>query len=265
MKKINVGITGCTGTLGRLTTKKIDKEKHVSYSCFKGDITNKNDINEWLRNNTFDSLIHYAAIVPTKEVDNDMERAIEVNKFGTQNLIESLIEFKSSAWLFYSSTSHVYDFSSKAISESCAIKPISGYGQTKLMGEKALQKSFKFYKGKLCIGRIFSFFHESQEDFFLYPQVKKRLQNHNPKDAFELNGAENIRDFLNAEEIVDIIFKLMKIEFNGIINIGSGIPVTIQNFVREKFRLPDLQIINLSYNTNSLYADVDKMKSVLKK
>ena len=63
--KISCGITGHTGILG---SELIKKNKKIKFIKFKGDITNKKNVQKWFQNNTFDIIIHLAAIVPTKIV-----------------------------------------------------------------------------------------------------------------------------------------------------------------------------------------------------
>ena len=61
------GITGATGILGSKITKKIK----FNFVIFKGDITKKKMVDNWIKSNNFDFIIHLAAIVPTKDVEKD--------------------------------------------------------------------------------------------------------------------------------------------------------------------------------------------------
>ena len=63
----SIGITGSKGVLGSYIKKKL---KNVKFDCFNGDITNKRDIQKWLKGKKFDALFHFAAVVPTKKVLN---------------------------------------------------------------------------------------------------------------------------------------------------------------------------------------------------
>ena len=68
-----VGITGRTGSLGREIVK---SKLGFNYSFFKGDIRDKNKIATWLRSKKFDAIIHLAAIVPIKVVNNNKKKSI---------------------------------------------------------------------------------------------------------------------------------------------------------------------------------------------
>jgi len=250
-----VGITGATGVLGRILQKKLN-DNSINYSVFSKDITVKHDVESWVRENDFDYIFHFAALVPTDLAKNAFDKAKEVNVIGTQYLVSSILESKKQTILFFSSSSHVYESKKTPITENDKLNPISKYGETKLGAEYEVKK-LRHY----CIGRIFSFFHETQEGNFLYPKMKHRIQNEN-LESFELYGADSIRDISNAEKIVDIIYELYKKRITGIYNIGSGEGIKIKDFVKS---LTDKNISFIKKgSTDYLVADISKLKKVLK-
>lgn len=251
-----IGITGAYGVLGNIFQEKLT-EKNIPYSCFKGDICSKDDIKIWLENHQFTSIIHLAAIVATKEVQEDIKRAEEINIKGTDNIIEILLSFGQNPWFFYASTSHVYQSKDSPIQEEDTINPISEYGRTKYEAEKIINKKYMNY----CIGRIFSFYHKTQRKPFLYPSILDRLENENLAKPFNLFGAESIRDFLNAEEVVDIILKLANIKARGIYNIASGKGIKIKEFV-QNISKTKLNIENVG-EKDYLVANISKLKREL--
>ena len=127
---LRCGITGYKGNLGKTFLK---LNKNFRYIKFKGDIGKKKDINFWLKNNEFDILIHFAAIVPTNLVNKNYKKAIKVNFYGTKYLIDEIIKQKKNIkWFFFSSSSHVYKMKRNKINEACSTIPSSKYGKTKL-------------------------------------------------------------------------------------------------------------------------------------
>ena len=102
MKQIYCGITGHTGTIGKNLIK---NNKGIIFSYFKGDITKKKQVRKWINKSKFEYVIHLAAIVPIKEVNNNKKKAYNVNTVGTSNLVDALINTKNNvSWLFFSST-----------------------------------------------------------------------------------------------------------------------------------------------------------------
>jgi nucleoside-diphosphate-sugar epimerase len=251
-----VGITGSSGVLGTIFKKEF-RIKKIPYSCFEGDICSTEDIKKWISGKTFTSIIHLAAIVATKDVKDNPERAFEVNVIGTKNLAEVLSNLNTKPWLFYASSSHVYKSKSVPIYEEDTIEPISEYGRTKYEGEKALNGKYP----NLCIGRIFSFYHSTQKKPFLYPTILERLQTEDLTKPFKLFGAESVRDFLNAEEVVKIVMRLLEEKKTGILNIASGEGIKIKDFTQSltKVKLN----IEETGERDYLVADIGKLKKTL--
>jgi len=252
----NIGITGASGVLGKILLKKLKKDK-LNCDCFMGDIKSKEEIRYWLKKNQFDAVIHFAAIVPTEEVKKNPDEAYRVNVIGTNNLVDEISSSGQIPWLFYASTSHIYKSKNSPINEDDGKEPISEYGKTKYEAEEIAIKKYE----NLCVGRIFSFYHDTQQKPFLYPTIKERLATENLNKPFNLYGAQSVRDFLNAEEVVDIIIKLMEKRVTGIYNIASGKGVKIKDFI-QKLTSKKLNIKEIGEN-DYLVADINKLNKVL--
>ena len=110
---------------------------------FKDDICRKRKIYQWIKKNKPDLILHIAAIVPTRVVENNFSYANSVNYMGTKNLVDAIVENNLNLkWFFFSSTSHVYRLPKKKIkiNEKCKKIAISKYGLTKLKAEKYIKK-----------------------------------------------------------------------------------------------------------------------------
>ena len=135
-----IGITGSTGILGGYIKKKFKNKK---FDCFSGDITSKKDIQKWLKSKKFDALFHFAAVVPTAKVANNYNKSKKINYLGTKLLIDEVQKNQTTKWFLFTSTSHVYKFSTQKVNENSIPAPISKYGLTKLMAENYLLKKKK--------------------------------------------------------------------------------------------------------------------------
>ena len=257
-----IGITGSSGTIGKILYKKLI-DMGFKLSLFEGDIRNKNDIMKWVNFNKLDIIFHLAAIVPVDEVKKDPFEAYNVNVGGTINLLDSLKKLQIYPWIFYASTSHVYKPKDSPIKEEDDVQPLNIYGETKYFAERICESFSESYKCKICIGRIFSFYHKTQKPPFLYPTIIERLRKEDPKKPFFIRGANNIRDFLNAEDVVLIMIKLMEKGYSGTINIGSGKGITIETFVK-KYIDQSLNIYTNNKEEKSiLIADITKLKNII--
>ncbi len=259
MGKINIGITGSTGSLGREMLK---FNKKYNFICFKDDIRSKIRLKQWFQNNNFDAIFHFAAIVPIKVVNNNRKKAFDVNYLGSKNIVNEVYKNKVQ-WFFFASTSHVYPSSKKKISEKVKLKPISYYGKTKKLAEDYIRKKFFKSKTNFCIGRIFSTTNKNQKKNYLIPDLKKKIKDN--KKKIKLKNLNHTRDFISLKDLSKIILRLHKKSFRGIINLGSGNPVNLKyiaKIIAKKYK----KKIEFEDNINStfLVANVNKMKKYYK-
>ena len=232
---MNIGLTGSTGILGSLLNKKLNLKKK---NLFLGKIENFNHVINWVKINNFDYIIHLAAIVPTRTVNKNKDKALLINYIGTKNLINAINNYsKKKIWFFYSSTSHVYNFKKTKIRETEKTRPITFYGQTKLKGENYILNNQKMYNA--CIGRIFSFTSKNQNKNFIIPTILAKLKNKSKNIIFE--NLDHERDFLRLDDIVLYISSLLINKSIGVFNICSGIKINLTDI---------LQTLNKKYQKN---------------
>ena len=257
---LKFGITGSTGSLG----KEIIKSKfNIKFSYFRGDITKKKEVLDWVNSRKLYAIIHLAAVVPIKVVNADKKKAYNVNYLGTKNLVDAIKKKTEIKWFFFASTSHVYRSQEKKINENSTIEPISFYGKTKILAENYIIRELKKYKIRYCIGRIFSTTNKNQKKNYLIPELKKRIKK--TKTKIVLKNLNHYRDFVSMQNISKIIITLYKKNFQGIVNIGSGNKIYLKDiakFICKKY--------NKKYNfidnpkKTFLIADVKKLKKLYK-
>ncbi|RTY99099.1 dTDP-4-dehydrorhamnose reductase [Flavobacterium sp. RSP49] len=86
--------------------------------------------------------INTAAYTAVDKAESEPDKAFEINVNGTRNLAEVCRDFKTT--LIHTSTDFVFDGTKKTpYTEEDIPNPQSTYGQTKLDGEKAIQKVLK--------------------------------------------------------------------------------------------------------------------------
>ncbi len=257
MKKI--GITGGTGLLGKLLVKELKKKK-IGYSLFKKDIVNKKSVINWVsKNNNIEYIFHFAAYSTANNSNQNKLKAFKINVKGTENLLKAIKLKKKKIIIFFSSSSHVYNYSNKPIKENFRLNPKNYYAKTKVMAENKIIKSDNKYL-KYCIGRIFSIYHKNQKRPFLYPTMKHKLKIIK-SDKVQVNGANNIRDFSNAEQIVKVIMKIFNKRLTGVYNIGSGKGMTVRKFINNY--VDKKKIIIDNKKPNSLIANINKLQKKL--
>ena len=264
---IKIGITGGTGLLGLLFKEKL-KKKSLRFSEFKDDILKRKKVARWISSNkNLEYIFHFAAISSTQKAESNKKKAKNVNVLGTENLIKEINKNKKNIWFFFPSTSHVYDFSKKPIKENFRKKPISYYGKTKLLAERKIisnvKSNFSYF-----IGRIFSIYHKDQKKPFLYPSIKEKIKSIKKNEIF-VENANSLRDFLDAEKVVNIIFKVYKKNITGVYNIGSGKSMSIKKFIKKEINsrikiISNNRINSLVSNNNKLNRKIKEFNKVTK-
>lgn len=260
-----IGITGASGVLGNILCQKLANQ-NVLFSTFEGDIREEIDLFNWISDSKLTYIIHLASKVAVSDVEKNIGAAYDVNVSGTINLIKAITKNNTPIGLFYASSSHVYKSSSEAIKENDSIEPINSYGLTKYVSELILKDfSGKYFELSLCIGRIFSFYHHSQIPPFLYPNLIKRFENEDLDKPFKVYGANSTRDFLNAEEVCDIILQLVDVKYKGTVNIASGKSTKIKDFVENIAPRKLIFDIDENEKVNHLNADISLLNKILKR
>jgi len=233
------------------------------YDCFGGDVREPRELAAWLGSSRFDTVIHLAALVPTQSVQADPARAFQVNVGGTANLIAAAATMETKPWVFYASSSHVYQPQAAPLSESAPTIPTHPYGVSKLMGEQVFAICAAAAGLPCCIGRIFSFYHASQAGSFLYPSLMRRFAAEDLEKPFPLFGADDVRDISPAEALAAYIVALAEKRATGIVNIGSGAGTRIADFVQAHAPKP-LRIVPASTAApTSVVADISRLHQLL--
>ncbi len=220
-----IAITGQRGVLGGILERRLHAAGS-SYATFPGDVTDRAAVDGWLSALRPALVFHMAAIVPIVKVKADPVRAFEVNAVGAFNVAAALARHVPGTWLFLASSSHVYAPSTVAaaapLAENAPCAPSTLYGTTKRAAEELVGVLASQVGLALCIGRIFSFFHERQSTAFLVPGLLERARALPEGGTLEVRDANSVRDILDADEVIDAVLHLAAARYTGIVNIASG-------------------------------------------
>ena len=259
-----VALFGSTGLLGSYIQQ---LNPGIEFSCFRGDIRDKESVKSFLlAEGDASAVFHLAALVPKQVVDNDPKLAVEVNVEGTLNILEGIRGLGDKApWLFYASTSHVYASNDKPIVEDSKLDPYTYYGLTKLQGEEWCDTFRKQYGLKIGIGRIFSYSDVKQSSEYFLPAMFKKIHNAENGENLLFSGVNGSRDFLRVGQIDQAISMLAKIHFDGIVNIGTGKGTHLFSAIAEIVQIlgrEDLKVEAAPDQPTSHIAETTKLKSL---
>ena len=166
-----------------------------------------------------------------------------------KNIVEKLLKKNKKVWLLFSSTSHIYNFSNKALSEKSTINPVSKYGLSKLLAEKIIKKKLKNSKIDYCIVRIFSFTDSSQNESYFVPGVFLN----------RIKYVNTLRDFIDIRDLCSAIYFLMKRRATNVFNLGSGKKINLNKIISV---VQKRKINNMEKPKNNFVANINKIKSL---
>lgn len=140
----NILVTGSNGQLGneiRLVVEEKDKVNNYFFTDVEVlDITNKNDLSQFLHANNIDVVVNCAAYTNVDKAEDESVIADLINHIGAKNLAESCKE--RAGFLIHISTDYVFDGTKNTpYTETDETKPLGVYGETKLRGENAIISS----------------------------------------------------------------------------------------------------------------------------
>ncbi len=224
-------VTGGAGFLGYHICKKLapkfkkiivmdidefHKEEYAdNVEYFKIDVRNKQKINDLIKKENPDFIIHGAAALPLYK----KQTIWEVNVGGTKNILESALQNRVKRVVFISSTA-VYGVPKKhPIYEEDPRIGVGPYGETKIISEKLCEK----YRSKgLCVPiiRPKTFIGTARLGVFqiLYDWVE------NGKKIPIIGNGKNKYQLLEVEDLVDAIHLTLtnpKSKANDTFNVGA--------------------------------------------
>ena len=136
-------VTGSNGQLGSEMVALQTQETHHQWFNFDReelDITDKNAVEQFVINNKIDGIINCAAYTNVNGSEIDKETANAVNHLAVKNIANVCTDHNSAC--IHLSTDYVFAGDKNTpYTETDATSPLGAYGQTKLLGESALQHS----------------------------------------------------------------------------------------------------------------------------
>jgi UDP-glucose 4-epimerase len=254
---MNVLVTGGAGYIGSHATKMlIDQGYRVVVidnlstgykealdkraKFYQVDIREKDKVVEIIKDESIDAIIHFAAFSLVGESMTEPLKYYNNNVYGTQKLLEAMVETKLK-YIVFSSTAAVYGQKDQMpITEDMDEQPTNTYGQTKLAMEKMMKWADVAHGIKYIALRYFNVAgaHSSgligeahQPETHLIPlilQVPNGLREYisifgHDYDTFD---GTCIRDYIHIEDLINAhilaMEHLVKTKQSDVFNLGSG-------------------------------------------
>lgn len=236
-------ITGANGFTGRHLAKFLRAQK-VTVSGFSGDLKNKPSVFRAVTRVKPDWIFHLASPILRSDrlIDDNLVDNLEVDLFGTVYLLEAAAALPKKPRILITNTAAVYALGSQPISESHPLKPLTGYGLSKLTQELISRQLAGSYHLPLIITRTFLLTGPGQKPGFVVTDLAKSIA----QSVKEITlGNPNIRrDFTDVRDACRAYYLLIKKGKPGeVYNVCSGKTVSIGDVASRLIHLSRRKIV----------------------
>ncbi|ERH34489.1 hypothetical protein SEQU_10175 [Staphylococcus equorum UMC-CNS-924] len=239
----------------------------------ENDVTNKTLVQDLIKEEQFDIVIHLAAVVSVVETINNPILSQKVNIDGTLNLLEANRQYNENLKKFiFASSAAVYG-NTKGLPKKVEtfIDPESPYAIEKYAGEQYTKLYNKLYSLPTTALRFFNIYGPRQDPSSPYSGVLSIMHSKFQKDeAFKFFGdGEQTRDFVYVKDLVQAVSIVINSDFanGGIYNLGTSKPLSLLEMFDE-FKKLYSKTIDYSFtearsgDIKHSYAEIDDLKAL---
>ena len=208
-------------------------KKKINYTFIKTDIRDNKKLDKIFKKEKFDFVFNLAAQAGVRYSIDHPREYIENNILGFYNIIENVKKYKIKR-LFYASSSSVYGENTNfPLNENQKIHPKNIYALSKKINEEISSIFNKYYQVKMTGLRFFTVYGDwGRPDMMMV----KFIESYYKKKSFKLfNFGKHVRDFTYVEDVVDILYLLLKahkkLPNNDIFNICSNDPINLEKII----------------------------------
>lgn len=235
---------------------------HKADDQFKNTIWDVRLPFELTQNATIFHLAALADIVPSIE---DPQTYFHTNVSGTLNALEAARKSGCKKFIYAASASCYGENPSLPTNEFDLACPQYPYALTKYMGEQLVLHYAKVYKIPAISLRLFNVYGTRSRTTGTYGAMFGTFlaQIINNKPITIVGDGEQRRDFIHVSDVVGAFIKAADSDRNGIYNVGSGLPVSVNEIAnllgtKERTHLP-----KRPGEPDITCADISKIKSDL--
>lgn len=259
---------------------------HPKAKFYQGDIRDKQFLRSIFLNESITGVLHFAA---NSLVGESMEQPIKYfdnNVYGTQVLLEVMVEFGIKNIVFSSSAATYGDQEVMPITEEMLTVPTNAYGETKLIMEKMMKwcavahgvkyVSLRYFNvaGARSTGEIGE---DHNPETHLIPVILQVALGKRDKilifgDDYDTKDGTCIRDYIHVEDLIDAhILALEYLQHGGesdIFNLGSSTGYSVKEIIDNAREvtghpIPAIVASRRAGDPGSLVASSAKAKNIL--
>ncbi len=211
---------------------------HPSLHFMQASVTDNTALDKIFTNNTFDAVIHLAAIASVQECLHHPLASHQVNTVSTLQLLEKARSQNPTPRFIFASSAAVYgDEPSLPKMESSPVKPISPYGVDKYSSERHVLNYSHLFGLDTYAFRFFNVYGPRQNPASPYSGVlsiflDQYMKNDIPRIRIYGDGLQT-RDFVYVEDVIQAIYLaiLGKLESGQVYNVATGTESSLKDII----------------------------------
>ncbi len=259
---------------------------HPDAKFYNGDIRDKEFLRSVFQNENIDGVIHFAASSLVGESMTNPIKYFDNNVYGTQVLLDIMIEFGIKNIVFSSTAATYGEQEVMPITEEMTTAPTNAYGETKLTMEKMMKWCDSAHGIKFVSLRYFNVAgarstgeigEDHDPETHLIPVVLQVALGQREYisifgDDYDTEDGTCIRDYIHVEDLIDAHILALRYLQNGgesnIFNLGSSQGFSVKEIIeaaREvtKHEIPAKIVERRAGDPSSLIASSAKAVEVL--
>jgi dTDP-4-dehydrorhamnose reductase len=244
LKNMKILLIGGSGMLGQTFKESFDKIgiSYLNPTSKELDITDRSKIDQFFKDNEFDTVINCAAYTKVDLAEDQKEDCYRLNTLAAQILAEE--SANKGVKLVHFSTDYVYSGDSqRPYKEEEAGNCVNYYGQSKFEGENEIIKSCDDY----LIFRISWLYHKVYGKNFYKTMVALGSQ------KSELNVvADQIGCPTSCDEVVEVVLEALEKNLKGIYNFSGDKEMSWADFAADIMKENGLEC-KINYITTEQY------------
>ncbi len=242
--------------------------EHANYSLVEGDLRDADMVNQTFQADSFDEVIHLAAMAGVRPSLENPTLYYDVNLIGSMNLMEAMRVHEVRQFLFVSSSS-VYGNNKKVpFAESDPVDhPISPYAATKKAGELMAHTYHHLYGVKTASLRFFTVYGPRQRPEMAIHKFIDKISRGEEIEVFA--EGKSCRDYTYVDDIIEGVMACRAADYDyEVFNLGRSDTVVLSDLVRKiesglgrKARI--CMKPTQPGDVSQTYADINKAKRLL--
>lgn len=228
-------ITGANGFIGKWLSSylKDNKDEVIGLSRKSGDVSDKNNLGEIVRQEKPDKIFHLAAQSNIPVSFKEPGDTLNINLIGTLNLIEIIKNLNNKiCFISVGSSSEFGSTLGKKLSEDSPLFPNSPYALSKMAQYHLIRIYRKAYSLNLIHVRPFAIIGEGKEGDAISDFAKGIVKiERGEKKVIEVGDLSNIRDFMDVRDTVRAMELISNYHKYDVYNICSGLGTQLKEIL----------------------------------